>query len=93
METYSSTGNYPGTYFEMTREQAQYCSHQGRCDNEVAETVEELREQLDKIDPDNLRLELDEYGAWDDDELSDHEENLHRWVWVTACNIAEEYFK
>jgi|GEM_PF-2252865 len=29
------------------------------------------------------------YGAWDDSELSDHEENLSRLVWLTGCDLRE----
>ena len=29
------------------------------------------------------------YGAWDDDELSDHHANFERLVWLLACEIKE----
>lgn len=29
------------------------------------------------------------YGAWDDDELADHDENLRRLVWLTGCALRE----
>lgn len=49
-----------------------------------------ISEQLAKIDPDTLREELREYGAWDGDELADHDANLMRLVWVAACDVAED---
>ena len=40
--------------------------------------------------PARVREELREYGAWDDDDLLDDDENWHRIVWMAACNIAED---
>lgn len=34
--------------------------------------------------------ELSEYGAWNDDELKDTEQNWKRLVWCAAWNIAEQ---
>jgi hypothetical protein len=75
---------------EMTVEQAKSASHQGRCDDDVKQIVNELRPQLDKIEPELIAAELKEYGAWDEIELSDHEANLNRIVWIAAGNINEE---
>jgi hypothetical protein len=30
------------------------------------------------------------FGAWDDEELADHEENLRRLVWLTGCGLRED---
>ena len=43
-----------------------------------------------RLTPDNIRAELNEYGAWDDAELSDDDANRERIVWLAGCNIAEE---
>jgi hypothetical protein len=40
--------------------------------------------------PDKIREELREYGAWDDEELADDEQNWRRLVWIAANNIREE---
>ena len=32
---------------------------------------------------------LDGFGAWDDEELKDHEENKQRVLWTWACNCNE----
>lgn len=39
--------------------------------------------------PDAIRAELQEYGAWDADELADDEANWRRVVWTAAHNVAE----
>jgi hypothetical protein len=30
------------------------------------------------------------YGAWDDDELADHDKNLNRLVWLAGCDLREQ---
>ena len=40
-------------------------------------------------DPDDCRAYLAGYGAWDDDELSDHDANLERLVWLAGCDLRE----
>ena len=32
---------------------------------------------------------LEQYGAWDDDELTDHESNIDRLVWLTGGAFAD----
>lgn len=73
---------------ELTAEQMTACSHPGPCDDDVEETVKEL--DLTQIQPDDLRAELKDYGAWDDDELQDHAANLRRIVWIAAGNIKDD---
>jgi len=38
----------------------------------------------------NCRDMLKGYGAWEDEELADHDENLNRLVWLTGCGFCEE---
>jgi hypothetical protein len=40
--------------------------------------------------PDDIRDALRPYGAWDAKELSDDRANERRFIWIAACNIAEE---
>jgi hypothetical protein len=77
---------------ELTWDQACQGSHQGQCDVDIAELrkVPEIAVQLGKIDRDTLRKELDEYGAWDEDELKDHDQNLNRILWLACGDIVEE---
>jgi hypothetical protein len=77
----------------MTRAQAESASHPGPCDDDVrflVESIPNIRRQLDRIGADKLRAELREYGAWDETELADDEQNRHRIVWLAAGNISEE---
>jgi len=77
---------------KMTKTQAESAAHSGRCDDDVAFLTREksIARQLAKIDPDLLRDELREYGAWDEQELVDHDQNLARIVWIAAWDITEE---
>ena len=57
--------------------------------------VDELRSQafyarqLDSLDPGAVYKVLIEYGAWSSDELSDHDENLSRILWVACGDVRE----
>ncbi len=76
---------------KMTIAQALSASHQGQCDAEVAALVTELDDQLCALDPDDIRAEVGETGAWDDEELKDDTQNRQRIVWVAAGNIKDEW--
>ena len=78
---------------DMTLDQAESVSGQGQHDEDAKYLVKELRPQLDKIDPQVLASELKEYGAWDDKELADHEENLQRLVWIAGNDVSEHEFE
>jgi hypothetical protein len=73
-------------------EQALSASHQGQCDDDVLafSKVPRIAEQLARIDPEVLRAELKEYGAWDAQELADHDQNLQRILWLAAGDIRDE---
>lgn len=77
---------------KMTLAQAQSASHPGPCDADVAALVRarNISWQLTRIDPATLRDELRGYGAWDETELADHDQNLQRLIWIAAGDIAEE---
>lgn len=76
---------------QMTRAQAESASHSGSCDSDVLALSHEPRiaRQLAKIDQEILRNELREYGAWDSEELLDHNQNLQRILWILAGDIVE----
>lgn len=78
---------------QITLEQARACSHPGPCDADVAALRQEpaIRRQLDELKPELVAECLREYGAWDDDELADHQANLNRLLWVATNDIAEEH--
>ena len=65
--------------------------HPGQCDADIAQLrlMPYIVEQLSKVDPALLREELSEWGAWDDDELSDHDQNLTRILWIACGDIVD----
>jgi hypothetical protein len=77
---------------QMTRVQAESCSHPGPCDDDVSalRKVPAIKRQLDKLKPDVVAACLKETGGWGVEELSDHEANLDRLLWIAACDISEE---
>jgi hypothetical protein len=77
----------------ITLKQAQSCSHPGDCEADVRalRQVPAIRRQLDKLEPKVVVDSLREYGAWDDQELADHDMNLTRLLWLACCDIAEEH--
>jgi hypothetical protein len=76
---------------QMSTEEAQSCSHSGSCDDDVRalSEVPHIAAQLAEIDPALLAEELSEYGAWDETELADHDQNLQRLLWSMAGDIVE----
>ena len=75
----------------MTRAQAESAAHAGRCDEDVESlaTLPQIARQLRRLDPDAIRAELREYGAWDASELADDEANQRRLVWLGAASICD----
>ena len=76
---------------QLTRAQAHTGHHQGQCDADIAELrrVPAIRRQLDKLPAPLVAECLREYGAWDDAELSNHDANLSRLLWVACGDIVE----
>lgn len=75
----------------ITKNDAAICSHPGPCDADIFELSNKpsIKRQLYKIPPDLLASELQEYGAWDTDELTDHPQNLQRILWIACGDISE----
>lgn len=75
----------------VTDAQAKSVSHPGPCDDDVEYlcNLPEIREQTDAWDDEKLRCELREFGAWDEEELSDREANVRRLVWSLCCDYVE----
>lgn len=80
-----------GLEIGMSLDDALSCSHAGSCDDDVAALLSkpEIAAQLDAIGADAIRSALKEYGAWDDDELQDDDQNRARALWLAACDIRE----
>lgn len=77
---------------ELSAEHARQGSHQGACDADISEllTLPEIASQLDSIDPAKIANELREYGAWDDAELQDADQNRARILWIACGDINTE---
>jgi len=90
MQKKTAIFNYIGE-ITLTSEVYNACSHSGQCDDDVkrCRQLPEVVAELSKINPEQLRKELKEYGAWDDTELQNHEENLNRILWIAAGNIQD----
>ena len=90
MKTLWNSTNYNND-LKLTREDANACSHSGPCDEDVAMVMTKpyVKRQLAELNPEQLRKELAEFGAWNDAELANHNDNLTRWVWISAGDIVE----
>lgn len=68
--------------------------HSGACDLDIAElrTMAHIDNQLKAIKPDLLVSELKEYGAWDSEELANHEDNLNRLLWLACGDLIDQQF-
>lgn len=77
----------------MTLNEAHQASHPGDCEADVIDLLKtaKIKRQLKKISAADLRDELREFGAWEDEELQDREANERRIVWLAACNIVGEH--
>ena len=75
----------------ITKAQAHMGHHQGPCDSDIKKlrNIPAIKRQLNRLDPVKVREVLREYGAWDDNELSDHDANLDRLLWIACGDIVE----
>lgn len=75
----------------ITKAQAAKAAHSGQCDADVLELskVPTIARQLKRIDLDLLHDELQEWGAWNDIELADSDQNIQRLLWLACCDINE----
>lgn len=90
-KTHETYFNYIGS-ITLPEDVVNLCSHQGDCEEDCRRCMElpEVKAELAEIDPEKLRKELSEYGAWDDAQLADHNENLMRILWIASGNIQDE---
>jgi len=76
----------------MRREDAELLSGGGYDQSDNAKTVIEqpyMVDQFRKLDVNDIRLSLKPYGAWNDIELADDDENQLRLVWLAGNDIME----
>jgi hypothetical protein len=83
------TGNY--VELSITKKNAEIGHHQGPCDDDIRflRTLPSIQRELNKLDDENVRKELKDYGAWDETELANHNENLNRLLWIACGDIQE----
>ena len=76
----------------ITKAQVLGAYHSGAMDDDIAalSKIPRIARQLKKLDPEQVRAELAEYGAWNEEELQDHAQNLQRVLWCGVCDIWEE---
>ncbi len=85
-------GEYIGE-IEFTMGQLRSIPAQGSADDAVRAVSKEpnIKAQTDKWDTLKLVDELQGYGAWDEVELGDHDQNIQRMLWIAACDLHEEH--
>ena len=83
--------NYITESLNITKAVVNECSRSG--DNEYSVNyymnLPKYKKQLLKLDKEQVRQELNDLGAWEDEELENHEDNLKRLFWVSCGNIAD----
>lgn len=86
-----SAGSGRPLYVELTKDEAASGMHQGACDSDIAALRElpHIAAQLAQWEPKTLAAELNEYGAWEPEELADHDANLNRMLWLACGDINE----
>ena len=50
----------------------------------------EVISELEQIDPDDLIIELTEYGIYEPEEIEEHRENLKKILYIACSNMNEE---
>jgi hypothetical protein len=93
MKTLFASFNYIPE-ISLTRKDAEQCSHSGDCLPDVKEVIKKpyVQKQLKALDPEKLKTELKQYGAWSDEELQDMNKNYERIIWSAANDITEELY-
>lgn len=74
---------------DLPDEAVSSCYHSGACDEDF-NYYSNLINRPVEITPEKLKSELKEYGAWDENELENDEDNWKRIIWLAAGNIQEE---
>jgi hypothetical protein len=69
--------------------QAKSLAGQGDCDGVVTEALRDNPKLFEDIPDAILKTRLEDFGAWDEDELSSREENEKRALWILAGNAVD----
>lgn len=71
---------------DLPHEAIQDCSRPGPVDENVRYWVNRLSFEADEVKAAEYLLSL---GGWSSDELTDHEANLERLLWLVCCDLKE----
>jgi hypothetical protein len=85
--------NYITASLNITKVVAEECSKSGNNEYSVNYymNLSKYKRQLNKIDKEELKAELNDLGVWEDEELENHEANLQRIFWLSCGNIVDCY--
>ena len=83
--------NYITESLNITKAVANECSKSGNNEYSVNYymNLPKYKKQLLKLDKEQVRQELNDLGAWEDEELDNHEDNLQRLFWLACGNISD----
>ena len=83
--------NYIMASLNITKAVANECSKSGNNENSVNYYINlpKYKKQLDKIDKEELKQELNDIGVWEDEELENHNDNLQRIFWLSCGRIVD----
>jgi hypothetical protein len=86
MKTY-----FDNIFINITKQQLNQLPTAGDCTESIIELSKEptIKRQLNKIPQEKYFLILHQYGAWDELELEDYEENKLRLLWIASGNLLE----
>jgi hypothetical protein len=78
----------------LSAEHAARGYHSGQCDLDIMalRILPEISRQLSALDRGLVYECLKEYGAWDYNDLSDHEANLDRLLWIACGDLIDGQF-
>lgn len=81
-----------GLIIELPEWVVDSCPQNGDCTNAIREFLEdnEVKPIIDALNPYDIRSELYEYGAWNDTELANDQENKERILWAAIGNIWDD---
>ncbi len=90
MKTLWNYSNY-GNDIAITKQDAINCSGSGDNSPAILDLLKKpyIKKQVATLDAIQLAKELKEYGAWDSEELKNHNENIIRWLWISCGDIID----
>ena len=83
--------NYITSSLNISKAVAEECSKSGNNEYSVNYymNLPRYKKQLSKIDKEELKAELNDIGAWEDEDLENHNMNLQRIFWLACSDIID----